>query len=73
MQDQHENSARVGVSVLVKNGDRILPEKRNHSHGAGTWGAPGGYIRYGETLEEAAARETREETGLFSSPCRSVG
>ena len=26
MQGQHENSARVGVSVLVKNGDRILLE-----------------------------------------------
>ena len=64
MQGQHENSARVGVSVLVKNGDRILLEKREHSPGAGTWGPPGGYIRYGETLEEAAARETMEETGL---------
>ncbi len=64
MQGQHENSASVGVSVLVKNGDRILLEKRQHSHGAGTWGPPGGYIRYGETLEEAAARETMEETGL---------
>lgn len=64
MQGQHENSARVGVSVLVKNGDRILLEKRKNSHGAGTWGPPGGYIKYGETLEEAAARETREETGV---------
>ena len=64
MPEQHENSARVGVSVLVKNGDRILLEKRQHSHGAGTWGPPGGYIKYGETIEQAAARETMEETGV---------
>lgn len=64
MQGQHENSARVGVSVIVKKGDRILLEKRQHSHGAGTWGPPSGYIKYGETLEEAAARETMEETGV---------
>src|SRR5436305_12033319 len=65
MQQPRKEKAKVGVSLLVKNGDRILLEKRQHTtHGNGTWGPPSGHIDYGESPEQAAMRETQEETGI---------
>src|SRR2546421_10694305 len=67
MQGQEQKQANVGVSVLVMNGDRVLLEKRQHTHGSGTWGPPSGHIDFGETPEQTAMRETQEETGVSIS------
>jgi ADP-ribose pyrophosphatase YjhB (NUDIX family) len=34
----------------------------------GMWSVPGGFVETGETLEEAASRETMEETGVELNP-----
>ena len=39
----------------------VLIERRNPPHG---WALPGGFVDTGETVEAAAVREAREETGL---------
>jgi 8-oxo-dGTP diphosphatase len=54
----------VGVSVLIKNGDRILLEKRDRDPGMGAWKAPGGHLEFGEDLEQTATREVEEEVGV---------
>ncbi|MBI5404911.1 MAG: NUDIX domain-containing protein [Candidatus Kerfeldbacteria bacterium] len=55
---------RVGVGVLVRNGNQVLLGKRKGSHGAGEWAFPGGHLEYLEGFTECAKREVREETGL---------
>jgi 8-oxo-dGTP diphosphatase len=54
----------VAVGVLLLDGERVLLVERATPPQVGKWTVPGGKVELGETLEEAAARELREETGL---------
>ena len=49
------------VVLIVDKQNRLLMMKRSDS---GSWGLPGGAVEPGETVEEAAFRETLEESGL---------
>jgi 8-oxo-dGTP diphosphatase len=55
---------RIGVGVVVRQNGRVLLGQRHGSTGSGHWGFPGGHLEYGEEVEECAARELFEETGL---------
>jgi 8-oxo-dGTP diphosphatase len=52
------------MGVLVMRRGRVLLGRRRGSHGEGYYAAPGGHIEFGESFEQAASREVREETGL---------
>ena len=50
------------VDIIIEQGEGIvLILRRNEPR---QWAIPGGFCDYGESLEEAAVREAREETGL---------
>ena len=55
---------RVGVGVIIEKNGQVLLLKRTNVHGAGSWSTPGGHLEYGESPEECAIREVKEETGL---------
>jgi len=55
---------KVAVGTIISLDGRILLLKRGIEPGYGKWVFPGGFVDRGERVEEAAARETREETNL---------
>ena len=51
------------VAAIIKQGGKILATQRGYGAFAGGWEFPGGKIEPGETPEQAAVREIREELG----------
>jgi 8-oxo-dGTP diphosphatase len=57
------NPKLVGATIPEQDG-RVLLTRRSIDPGRGLWTYPGGFVDYGETVTDAAVRETFEETGL---------
>jgi ADP-ribose pyrophosphatase len=55
---------RVGVCAITVKDEKVLLVKRGVEPSKGLWAIPGGTLELGETLQECAAREILEETGV---------
>ena len=62
----------VAACYIVKNG-RLLMVRRRRREGTLEWAGPSGTIEPGETPEEAAVREVREEVGVTIEVERRLG
>ncbi len=60
----HYETPYIVAATLPVIGERVILMRRATDPGRGLWSYPGGYLENGETLEEAALRETLEEIGL---------
>ncbi len=74
--DQPQKYPKIGVGIMITRGNQILlgqrhpdPKKASSElHGEGTWTMPGGKLKFGEKLVNAARREVKEEIGVRLSP-----
>jgi ADP-ribose pyrophosphatase YjhB (NUDIX family) len=64
----HYQNPRVLVAAMITCGLRVLLCRRAHAPAFGLWNAPAGFMEENETLEQAAAREAFEESGVKVDP-----
>jgi 8-oxo-dGTP diphosphatase len=62
----------VDIIIIRKDGSIVLIKRRNPPF-QGEWAIPGGFVEYGETVETAATREAKEETGIEVELTQIVG
>ncbi|GAC1376740.1 MAG: Nudix family hydrolase [Aquirhabdus sp.] len=55
----------VAVGLIVQNGQVLLAKRAEHQHQGGRFEFPGGKVEAGELVEDALARELREELGIY--------
>ncbi len=55
---------KLTTAVMPLKGDKVLMVKRTMEPGRGSWCFPGGFMETGETPQQCAIRECKEETGF---------
>ncbi|KPV63322.1 MAG: ADP-ribose pyrophosphatase [Candidatus Bathyarchaeota archaeon BA1] len=69
-----ERRPLLAVDIIIRRTDgAIVLVKRKNPPFKDFYAIPGGFVEYGETVEAAAIREAREETGLDVRILRLVG
>ncbi|AXI78963.1 NUDIX hydrolase [Peterkaempfera bronchialis] len=71
-QQTSEDRPGIAAAIVVSEG-RVLMVRRRVSEGQLSWQFPAGEIELGESPEEAAVRETAEETGLGVEALKLLG
>ena len=62
--NDYPDQPRVAVGAVVFKDDSVLLVRRGQEPAKDLWAIPGGSVKIGETLQEAAEREILEETGI---------
>ncbi len=67
------DAPRITVDALVAHRGKLVLICRGREPFFGIYALPGGFVEFGERLEEAVEREVQEETGLHAEVTRLVG
>ncbi|WP_050182973.1 NUDIX domain-containing protein [Domibacillus robiginosus] len=63
----------AAAGIVIDSCGRWLVVKKAYGGLKGQWSLPAGFVDAGETIDEAAVREVREETGIEASVCGVAG
>lgn len=63
----------ITVDGIIERGGEVVLIKRKNPPFKGKYALPGGFVDYGERVEEAVVREIEEETGLVTEVDRLIG
>lgn len=64
---------KVAVDAILLHGGKLVLVRRANDPFRGRYALPGGFVEFGERLEDAVQREVREETGLAAQVDRVLG
>ena len=66
MKSEKSNRPHIAVRAIITNarGKVLILKRAGTKHGNGKWCLPGGNVEYGQTINEAVAREIEQETSL---------
>ncbi|KSU83434.1 MULTISPECIES: NUDIX hydrolase [Fictibacillus] len=70
---KNRGSVWLAAAGLVIQDGKWLMVKKNYGGLKGKWSIPAGFVNAGETVDEAAVREVKEETGMASRPVGILG
>ena len=70
--NDYPDHPRVAVGAVVFKENRVLLVRRGQPPAENLWAIPGGSVEIGETLQQAAEREIREETGIWIRAARPI-
>lgn len=69
---KYKNPALTVDTIIIEDNKVILIKRLNNPF-KDQWAIPGGFVEYGEKVEDAAVREAKEETGLDIELTKLVG
>lgn len=69
---KYKNPALTVDTIILEDNKVVLIKRLNNPY-KDYWAIPGGFVEYGEKVEDAAVREAKEETGLDIELIKLVG
>ena len=69
----HYQNPKPTATLICPRGNNVLLVKRAFEPAKGAWSLPGGFLELGETLEDGAKRELKEETNLKGDVVKLLG